>query len=409
MQQRDCQGTRQIHCMRGLNLTEAARVESLRRVCNLRVGRPADDTTATAPAAPAFPGPPLPPTGGGGQGGTGPRKIKLSAVLDPTLEAEIVPLAEAEVTRMYDNYRQRSGEIPTADSDVSRDQLAAIQQVVQAGAVPYADFSVFGAFGQRLLRRQTFMGFQLNPTTGDWARKEMPGPGSFHEWYKAWKCYRTALLLTETCEAERLDAYSEMVRGFVQQYGEDAWSFISRADSRMRSEHLERIRRQLRANPMHGYQENQPWAACYAAAIKESAFWRKELSTPVLMFVARNKRGDIKGPKEEEDHTNRGNNQKRLRKDTRAKRRYTGEDKSQKGPDGTYTLNRKGIEVCLLYNQGKCGSDKAQGKCRNSRSHQCNRCLGPHQGRSAPSRTDPQRRVPNLAGQAPNVHTSPTA
>ena len=99
----------------------------------------------------------------------------------------------------------------------------------------------------------------------------------------------------------------------------------------------------------------------------------------VLMFVARNKRPDTKDAR---DDDNPGTSPKRSKADkgTRAKRRHTGEDKSKKGADGTFQLNRKGIEVCALYNQGKCGSDKAQGRCKNSRSHQCNKCLGPHQG-----------------------------
>ena len=89
-------------------------------------------------------------------------------------------------------------------------------------------------------------------------RREQPGPSSFHNWYRIWKCFRTGMLLLECVEAERLDAYSEMVRGFVQRYGEDAWPFISRAEVRMRSEHLDRLRRELRANPAFGYQENYP-------------------------------------------------------------------------------------------------------------------------------------------------------
>ena len=40
------------------------------------------------------------------------RKIKLSAVLDPTLEAEIVPLSEQEVVDMYNQYRAKFGDHP---------------------------------------------------------------------------------------------------------------------------------------------------------------------------------------------------------------------------------------------------------------------------------------------------------
>jgi hypothetical protein len=128
---------------------------------------------------------------------------------------------------------------------------------------------------------------------------------------------------------------------------------------------------------MYGYQEGTPWSACFAAAVRESEFWQRELATPLLMFVARNKREPASESKPDDRPTNEGVPK---RQKVRANRRYTGEDRSKKNQEGLYSLNRKGIEICHLYNQGKCGSEKAQGKCRNQRSHQCNKCLGPHQG-----------------------------
>ena len=66
------------------------------------------------------------------------------------------------------------------------------------------------------------------------------------------------------------------------------------------------------------------------------------------------------------------------KKKQKGPKRYTGEDKSAKGPDGHYTVNRRGVEICRLYGEGKCGSKAAQGRCKNGRSHQCSLCLGPH-------------------------------
>eukprot|EP00435_Cladocopium_sp_Y103_P059575 s1791_g21.t1 len=108
--------------LRDVTPVEMARVESLRRVCNLRVGREADDSGTQLMAAPVVPGPPFPPMGGASQS-SGQRKIKLSAVLDPTLDADIIPLSEQEVTNMYDQYRAKFGSNPSSDTDVSRDQL----------------------------------------------------------------------------------------------------------------------------------------------------------------------------------------------------------------------------------------------------------------------------------------------
>ena len=360
---------------------ELARVESLRRVCNIRVGREASDLGVGWLPTPAVPGPPFPPIGGTPAPAGQARKIKLSAVLDPTLDAEIIPLGETEVAAMYDQYRTKFGDHPSADTDVSRDQLAAVYQVVAVGACPFADFSIWGPFGQRLLRKQTFQAFHLNPVTGDWQRREQPGPASFHQWYQSWKCYRTAMLLVEACEAERLDGYSELIRGFVQQYGEEAWPFVSQADARMRSEQLDRLKRELRAVPAYGFEENKPWSACFAAAAKDNDFWQRELATPALLYLTRNKR-DPAPARADAHHAGEPPQSKRAK--TRAARRYQGDDKSRQGTDGLYSHNRKGLEICRLFNQGKCGSDKAQGKCKSGRTHQCDKCLGPHPSTKCP-------------------------
>ena len=282
-------GAREADPARALTPVELARVESLRRVCFLRVGRPTDSPGDPSPAAPAPLGPPLPPAGGGspGGGGTGSRKLKLSAVLDPTLDAEVQVMTSAEVTACYDSYKARFGDYPTPESDVSIDQLSALRQVISTGAVPFADFSIFGPFGTRRLRRQTFMGYHLNAATGEWSKKELPGPSDFHTWYQDWKCFRTGMLLLEAGQAEHLDAYSEFIRSQVTQFGDEAWWLICRADSRLRSEHLERIRRSLRTTPQYGYTEAAPWSACFAASIKDSDFWLKELGTPATLWLAR--------------------------------------------------------------------------------------------------------------------------
>lgn len=157
---------------------------------------------------------------------------------------------------------------------------------------------------------------------------------------------------------------------------------IYRADIRLRSEQLERIRRALRQNPQHGFTEASPWGACFTAATKDSDFWSKELITPATLWLSTHKKRatgeeDVAGP-------DVGNNQKK--KKARASRRYSGDDKSKQDSSGHYTHNRKGVEICRAYGEGKCGSLAAQGKCKNGRSHQCSLCLGPHPAQSCPKR-----------------------
>ena len=142
---------------RHLNTIEQARVESLGRVCNVRVGAPADDRQAQAPAPPVVPGPPFPPAGGGPQQPGQARKIKLSAVLDPTLDTEIVPIPEAEVAQMHDQCRHGFGDYPT--TDVSRDQLAALPTSAGTSWPPYAKWS---RQGRRPLRTSPSSGRMAN-------------------------------------------------------------------------------------------------------------------------------------------------------------------------------------------------------------------------------------------------------
>ena len=256
---------------RPLRPVEQARVESFRRVCCLRVGRPADEPGAQAPLPPQAGVLPIPNPGGAGNA-QGARKLKLSAILDPTLDAEVISIPPNEQAQLYEAYRAKYGDFPGADADPSPDQLAALRQVIQAGALPFACFTTFGPHGQRLLRKQTFTSFTLNVSTGEWARKEQPGPSNYHEWFKCWRVYRTTMLLLDCCDSERLDNYAEVIRSFVTQFGEECWFLVARADAQMRSEHMERLRRELRATPNFGYTDVSPWAATFMAACKDHEF-----------------------------------------------------------------------------------------------------------------------------------------
>ena len=370
---------------RPLQPVEEARIESLRRVCFLRIGKEPDLPGQTGPTAPQAGTMPFPTPGGTNASSSGipatspTKKLRLSAILDPTLEADIIPLSTAELGDMYTSYRERFGDFPSPECDPTSDQVAAVKQVLASGSPPFACFTTFGPHGQRLLRRQTFTGWQLNVATGEWAKREQPGPSNFHAWYKCWRVYRTVMLLLEACPAERLDNYAEAIRGYVTQYGDETWFLISKAETLMRSEHLDRLRRQLRNNPEFGFTEASPWGACYALAIKDHEFWTRELHTPATLWLARNKR---EMPTKEEPGQSSAP-PKRQKQNRPPRRGYEGEDNSVKDEAGLYIINRRGTNICRNWNAGKCGnSNAAQSKCKNGRSHQCHICLGPHQATS---------------------------
>ena len=373
---------------------EEARVESLRRVCFLRIGRQPDVPGQVGVAQPQPLQPPFPSPGGTSSStpaslANTTKRLKLSAILDPTLDAEVIPLTTEEQANAYEAYKAKYGDYPSPECDPTGDQIAALRQVIASGSVPFACFTTFGPHGHRLLRRQTFTGWQLNVATGDWSKREQPGPSSFHAWYKCWRVYRTALLLLEACPAERLDNYAETVRGFVTQYGDETWFLISKAEAQMRSEHLERLRRQLRNHPDFDFTEASPWGACYAAAVKDHEYWTRELHTPATLWLARNKR-EMPTNKEEASHP--GSPAKKTKQNRPPRRGYDGEDNSVKDDEGLYIINRRGANICKNYNAGKCGtSSAAQTKCKHGRSHQCNICLGPHEALACKKGTGPPK------------------
>ena len=362
---------------RDLTPVEAARLEIFRRVCFRRVGAEPD-----GPGSGQAQGTPMTPTAGApaalGSTQSAARKLKLSSVVDQTLDAEVQPLSTQEVNDMYTTYRTRYGDDPNPDCEPTADQLSAVKQLVSSGNNPYIDFAVYGPHGLRLLRKLTFAAFALN-SMGEWSRRELPGPPDVEAWFQIFRCLRTTFLLLETVTAERLDNYCEHVRSMASRFGPECWDLVYQADDvHMRSEQFERIRRRLASSPEHGFTTAAPWNAVFAQAVKEDAFWGREVVTPCTLRLAQAKsiaspipispvRGKPLTALEAEPQHKR---KKRKAKEV--------EDKSQH--DGKqFTHNRRGVEVCLMWNSGKCGkSDKPQSMCAKGRSHQCSGCLGPH-------------------------------
>ncbi|CAE7215243.1 Eef2k, partial [Symbiodinium sp. CCMP2456] len=74
-------------------------------------------------------------------------RLKLSSVLDPTLDADVTPLGTAALQKLYADYRAKYGDFLSPDADPSSDQLAS-------------------------LKKQTFTSYTLNVATGEWSKKE---------------------------------------------------------------------------------------------------------------------------------------------------------------------------------------------------------------------------------------------
>ena len=358
---------------RDLSAIDLARIEIFRRVCFRRVGAVPDTPgSLSPPAALPMAATPAPMVGAPS---TSSRKLKMSAVVDQTLDAEVQPLTTDDVHKMYEAYKAKYGDVPSPEAEPTADQLAAVSQLLGSKATPYIDFAIYGPNGLRLLRKLTFQAISLN-SQGEWQRKEMPGPSDWEAWYAIYRCLRTTFLLLEAMSAERMDAYAEHIRQLSLRFGADCWDLVYTADVHMRSEQFERIRRRLHASPEHGYTDADPWNAVIAQAIKEDSFWTREVVTPATLRLAQARSIPAPlpshgrpGTQAQVDSEPGHGKKKRKVKDGEDRSRHNGQ---------VYTHNRRGVEVCANWNQGRCGKPLPQSACDKKRSHQCNLCLGPH-------------------------------
>ena len=57
-----------------------------------------------------------------------------------------------------------------------------------------------------------FTAFRYSVATGDWLRRELPGPSDFASWWKCWMVLKTTFLLLGAVSPEPLDLYGEWRR-----------------------------------------------------------------------------------------------------------------------------------------------------------------------------------------------------
>ena len=312
-----------------------------------------------------------PPAGGGHSGSTAPeaptvpqqpaaRKVKLSSLLDLTAEADLVSMKPEAIRKAFEEYKATRGDYPHKDVEPTADQLSAICQQIAAGVVPYADFSLFGPHGRRTQRRLMLASHTFHAPSNTWTRVQLPGPPDFDTWWKSWLTYRCALLLLKAARAEPLELYGEHVRSLHNLYGPRAWHIIYQADTRMRAEEFERIRRQLEiehaAVPVEGYDPDMPWNSVILRSVGPAArdFWDTEVRDKALFQSAADLARSVEA-------TANGKGARR-RQDKRTNDSVNPQAKKQRGAKGGKEPANRENQVCFLFTQGRCSEPCPHGR-----------------------------------------------
>jgi hypothetical protein len=244
---------------------------------------------------------------------------------------------------------------------------------------------LIGPHGRRLLKKLTYVTQNFDPSTNSWHRHELPGPPDYDAWIRSWQVYECCLLLLKITKIERLKQYSELIRGYVLQYGPAIWPIVYQAEVRMRSERFDRLRRgaeiELSRLPpgttrTTTFDPLSPWDGVFGLALRDRGFWDKEVRDKAILFLTR-----VQSPSQllsqgtVLDHPGgratagpAGGLYKDDRRGSASSASRPPKRKSKSSPQPAPSAPHA-LEVCLLYNRGKCRSP-----CINGRLHKCSIC-----------------------------------
>jgi hypothetical protein len=322
----------------------------------------------------------------------------MDVLVNPVNKANLTKLTDIEVSDMFEKYAATMGAAPAQDCEPTSEQLSAVNQLIQGGEAPYVDFSIFGPYGRRFLKKLSISTSHFVPELGSWKTTEQPGPPDFQSWWKSWNVFRTSMLLLSAAKPAQLDSYAEHIRKQVEDYGQTCWSIVYQADVRMRSEEFDRIRRRLSiayfkldpsARTLNNFQPTEPWNTIFQeshpdASHSSDRFWQVEIKDKCNAFLTHVRTwaqvmddGTSHGQGSGYNGTFPGG--KRYKQGGKSQGKGWPTDKKSerwdhdkhKSPDSDVYLSKDkhGFEICNNYNSGKC-----QLPCPSSRAHACKSC-----------------------------------
>ena len=377
-------------------MTQLGQAGVFARTCRYVCGVPEVNAGTTQPAI--GPQPAAPTTNNG-------RKVKMSHVINQADEEEIDMMTAQEVTEAYDRYVKKTGGFPPEDEELSAEQISTLSALYQSGRAPYTDFAVWGPYQHRIQKKMKLKGMKFN-SAGELVPIEMYGPADFESWRECYQVFRTGSIMFDQISPAKLDRYEKLIRQYHERYGRACWPIIYQADVRARLEESERVRRQGReafetaqkAGLTHPFDPAKPWDWVWGTlTMQVLGFWQKEIVEPCMLYLA--KTANLQHLVDDDAPTTRGPasstptvttsvrsmpSAPSAPSESRPPKRQRGPDvrEHRVGDDGQFTHNRRGVELCRLFQTGECMEKDGRGNCarNSSRRHQCAKCLSENHG-----------------------------
>eukprot|EP00435_Cladocopium_sp_Y103_P056506 s702_g19.t1 len=353
-------------------LAESGMAKLFFRACQLVAGTGAtlEELRAKASSANATPPGAAPATAASSAQS---RKIKLSSIISQVDDAEVAVAEEKEILKCYQSQP------------------------------PYADFSVFGPFGHRMMRKIRLSGYTIE-RDGTLRTIELYGPNNLGAWLQSYNVLLTVLVMIDAVDLGHLQRYKSHIERMAERYGPKVWSVIYQADVRCRLEHMERLKRGLKAEhdtavaagKTTDYDAKRPWNLVWAKAVADETFWREEVNEPSMLILTKitTTTDMVEGDAKVGSSPAAASNQRetapvpaRATADKPVGPRNTNRTgRVHNTQDGKYTHNRTGYALCSGFNAGTCSASTQGVWCSHQWDtvHQCDRCLGNHPSTRCP-------------------------
>ena len=281
---------------------------------------------------------------------------------------------------------------------------------------PYVNLGFWGPFGDRIFQRMLTV-MWVCMADGSKMRQKFNGPYGITQWLVCWAVYACGMVMHKLATREAMDDYRDFIQKLALVWGDKCWAIIYQAECRMRRSGLNYIFRQadylldevveleakgetvyVPRNPRE-FNTKMPWDYCYRKCIRMECpyaanYWKVNVEQPCNFVMNRNDKvsdhvdGDCPIVNYPDEHIATGNgpttgfsNGPRVPKQPQVPKGPPNapfvpakiEDpngKAKQDKSGFYTHNKKGNQICKLFNQKGC-----KNPCPHKQVHQCSRCL----------------------------------
>ena len=192
--------------------------------------------------------------------------------------------------------RQKMGDYPRPEEDVTPEQLAALRALFVGSAAvrgPDSVGTVWGPYGHRIQRKLRFSG-QVLGAQGVLQTVQLYGPPTVCEWQTCcWAIFKTGSIVLQELSPSTLDLWEKVVTNHASRYGPETWALIYQAEVTARLEHMCRRRdgaaARVQATAAGGdlpFLPDSPWEWVFRETAHDTRFWRAELEEPALLIKA---------------------------------------------------------------------------------------------------------------------------